>query len=69
VARLYLEAESDKKKPFKKTAKTNFHFKVLWGEKSNQNLVADITVNWSKDRLFPKIIVKHPTSIKLEETN
>ena len=65
--RLYLQAEADKKRSFTKTAKTHFRFKVLWGKKSEPSMAADIEVSWPKNQILPKIIVKHPDSIKLEE--
>ena len=67
MSRLYLQAEADKKRPFTKTAKTNFRFKILWGKKSEPSMAADIEVSWPRNQLLPKITVKHPVSIKLEE--
>ena len=64
---LYLQAEADKKRPFSKTAKTNFRFRVMWGEKSELKLAADIEVSWPRNQLLPKITVRHPASIKMEE--
>lgn len=67
MSRLYLQAEADKKRSFTKTARTHFRFKVLWGKKSEPSLAADIEVSWSRSQILPKITVKHPASIKLEE--
>jgi hypothetical protein len=66
MSRLYLKAQADNGKVFTKTADGKFYFEVLWGGREDSKLAAEIEVTWPKQQLLPKIRVKHPVSITLE---